>query len=60
MSGVASQGYMWEMFVFKYKVYYSTDGKDWKAYKEPGANVTKVKKNFEFKGCPSLTYINLY
>ncbi|KAL9951746.1 hypothetical protein ACROYT_G044470 [Oculina patagonica] len=41
MSGVASQGYMAGMFVFKYKAYYSTDGKDWQAYKEPGANATK-------------------
>ena len=43
MSGVATQGYMFGMFVSKYKVSYSRSGKDWQTYKQHGANVTKVK-----------------
>ena len=45
VSGVASQGYVQGLFVSKYKIYYSTDGIHWKAYKQYRTNVTKNKTN---------------
>jgi len=45
VSGVASQGYVQGMFVSKYKIFYSTDGIHWKAYKQHRTNVTKNKTN---------------
>ena len=45
VSGVASQGYVHGMFVSKYKIFYSTDGQHWQAYKKYKTNVTKYKTN---------------
>ena len=45
LSAVASQGYVHGMFVSRYKVFYSTDGEHWQAYKKYGTNMTKYKTN---------------
>jgi len=45
VSGVASQGYVHGMFVSKYKIFYSTDGQHWQAYKKYKTNATKYKTN---------------
>ena len=45
VSGVASQGYLHGMFVSRYEIFYSTDGKHWQTYKKYGTNVTKYKTN---------------
>lgn len=45
LSGVASQGYVHGMFVSKYKIFYSTDGQHWQAYKKYKTNMTKYKTN---------------
>lgn len=43
VSGVATQGYMMQMFVSQYKLNYSTDGTTWQSYRENGPDSgTKV------------------
>lgn len=42
VSGVATQGYMGEMFVSKYHLNYSTDGLTWHSFRERGENRSKV------------------
>lgn len=48
VSGVATQGYMGEMFVSKYHLNYSTDGLTWHSFRERGENRSKVfQGNFD-------------
>ncbi|KAL9950767.1 hypothetical protein ACROYT_G043325 [Oculina patagonica] len=42
VSGVETQGYMYDMFVSSYKVNYSTDGLTWQSYKERGDSSSKI------------------
>lgn len=48
VSGVATQGYMAEMYVSKYHLNYSTDGLTWRSYRERGESRSKVfQGNFD-------------
>ena len=44
VSGVATQGYMIDIYVTSYSLNYSTDGRTWQSYKEKGPKSgTKVR-----------------
>ena len=44
LSGVATQGYMSDIYVTRYSLNYSTDGRTWQSYKENGPKSgTKVR-----------------